>query len=61
MRLPSGLNAALTKASAWPLRGSPIGFPVSASHNLAVSSKDAVTMRLPSGLNAALHTTTRAP
>ena len=31
-RLPSGLNAALTQASAWPLRGSPIGFPVSTSH-----------------------------
>ena len=38
----------------WPLSGSPIGLPVSASHSRAVLSSDAVTMCLPSGLNAAL-------
>ena len=43
----------------WPVSGSPIGLPVSASHSRAVLSPDAVTMRLPSGLNAALHTATR--
>src|SRR2546421_2109775 len=53
MRLPSGLNAALKTVSSWPLRGSLIGLPVSASHSSAVLSVDAVTMRLPSGLNAA--------
>ena len=56
MRLPSGLNAALITASSWPVSGSPIGLPVSASHTRAVLSQDAVTMRLPSGLNAALIT-----
>ena len=54
MRLPSGLNAALYTSSSWPLSGSPMGLPVSASHSRAVLSPDAVTMRLPSGLNAAL-------
>ena len=56
MRLPSGLNAALTTASSWPLSGAPIGWPVAASQIRAVLSSDAVTMRLPSGLNAALDT-----
>ena len=56
MRLPSGLNAALVTASVWPVSGSPICLPLSASHSRAVLSADAVTMRLPSGLNAALHT-----
>ena len=57
MRLPSGLNAALTHLIRRG-RGAalPIGLPVSASHTRAVLSADAVTMRLPSGLNAALHT-----
>ena len=36
MRLPSGLNAALDTVSAWPVSGSPIGLPVSASHSRAV-------------------------
>ena len=56
MRLPSGLNAALSTALSWPLSGSPIGLPVAASQSRAVLSSDAVTMRLPSGLNAALYT-----
>ena len=40
--------------SVWPVSGSPICLPLSASHSRAVLSSDAVTMRLPSGLNAAL-------
>src|SRR6266446_1385701 len=56
MRLPSGLNAALATKFAWPVRGSPIGLPVSASHSRAVLSTDAVTLRLPPGLNPALAT-----
>jgi hypothetical protein len=36
--------------------GLPIGAPVAASHNRAVSSAEAVTTRLPSELNAALLT-----
>jgi hypothetical protein len=57
MRLPSGLNAALFTADVWPVSGSPICLPLSASHtshSRAVVSKDPVTMRLPSGLNDAL-------
>jgi hypothetical protein len=38
-----------------------MGLPVSASHNRAVLSKDAVMMRLPSGLNAALYTASEWP
>ena len=38
MRVPSGLNAALSQTSAWPLSGSPIGLPVAASHSRAVLS-----------------------
>ena len=48
MRLPSGLNAALATAAVWPVSGSLIGLPLSASHSRAVLSQDAVTMRLPS-------------
>src|SRR6476659_352375 len=56
MRLPWGLNAALDTAAVWPVSGSPICLPLSASQSRAVLSSDAVTMRLPSVLNAALHT-----
>jgi hypothetical protein len=56
MRPPSGLNTVLSTSPLWPRNGSPIGWPVSASHSRAVESFDAVTMRLPSGLNAALFT-----
>src|SRR5262245_14043662 len=56
MRLPSGLNAAPSTRSAWPLSVSPVGLPVSASHSRAVLSQDAVRMRLPSGLKLALFT-----
>jgi len=61
MRLPSGLNAALSAQPSCPRSGSPIGLPLSASHSRAVSSSDAVTMRLPSGLNAALYTPPSCP
>ena len=40
----------------WPVSGSPICLPVSASHNRAVLSADPVMMRLPSRRNAALQT-----
>ena len=39
MRLPSGLNAALSHHSSWPLSGSPIGLPVAASQTRAVLSR----------------------
>src|SRR6516162_7254453 len=56
MRLPSGLKAALRTPDSWPLSGSLIGLPVSASQIHAVMSADAVTTRLPSGLYVPLHT-----
>ena len=55
------LNDALSTRSVWPVRGSPICLPLSASHSRAVLSQDAVTMRLPSGLNAALDTVSPWP
>src|SRR6266436_2608544 len=54
MRLPSGLKAALVTPCSWPLRDSPMGLPVSASHSRAAPSSDTVMMRLLSGLNVAL-------
>ena len=54
--MPSGLNATLDTASVWPVSGSPIGWPVSASHSRTVLSPLPETMRWPSGLNATLNT-----
>ena len=48
--LAVGAERRAQQAPAWPVSGSPIGLPVSASHSRAVRSADAVTMRLPSGL-----------
>ena len=49
MRRTSGLNAALSTNSVWPVSGWPIGLPVAASHSLAVLSQDAVTMTSAAG------------
>ena len=51
-RCPSGLNATLFTSSVCPVRGAPIGWPVSASHSRTVWSSSAVAIRRPSGLNA---------
>ena len=40
MREPSGLNATLSTVPVWPVSGSPIGFPVSASHTRIASGGD---------------------
>ena len=37
-RCPSGLNTTLFTASVWPVSGSPIGWPVSASQSRTVLS-----------------------
>jgi hypothetical protein len=54
LRRPSGEKVALLTAPVWPLRGSPIGCPVSASQSRSVLSDEAETMRRPSGEKAAL-------
>jgi hypothetical protein len=54
MRRPSGLNATLFTTSSWPVSGSPIGAPVSASHSRTVLSVPPAAITRPSGLNATL-------
>ena len=56
MELPSGENATVFTASVCPRKGSPMGFPVAASHSRKVWSSEPETMRLPSGEKAALKT-----
>ncbi len=49
MRVPSGLNATLDTASVWPVSGSPMGWPVSASHSRTVLSSLPEAMPVPVG------------
>ena len=60
IRVPSGLNCALSTAPAWPASVAS-AFPLAASHTRAVLSIEAVTIRVPSGLNCALTTASSWP
>ena len=50
--MPVGAERHIEHCSVWPVRGSPIGWPVSASHSRTVPSALAEASRCPSGLNA---------
>ena len=54
--VPSGLNATASTSAAWPVSGSPTGFPVAGSHSRTVSSQLAEASSVPSGLNATANT-----
>ncbi|HEV7404415.1 MAG TPA: hypothetical protein VGO11_15855 [Chthoniobacteraceae bacterium] len=55
IRIPSGLNCALSTTPSWPASVANT-FPLAASHTRAVLSSETVTIRVPSGLNCALTT-----
>ena len=59
--MPSGLNATLDTASAWPVRGARSAGRSSASHTRTVLSPLPETRRVPSGLNATLVTVSVCP
>ena len=50
--VPVGAERHTVTAPVWPVSGSPIGWPVSASHSRTVASSLAEASRCPSGLNA---------
>ena len=59
--VPVGAERHTVTAPVWPVRGAPIGSPVSGFHNRTVLSPPALASRRPSGLNATPYTTSVWP